>query len=118
MAYLSIPKQKPPKSGGLVSIADSYFGGGVVPVVLLPVSVVVLFLCFLLWCFLVLVVVVLWSPDVVCPEDAVLPLDPLWPAELSCATLNEAVRASANAIVNSFFTLFLSSWGLSRDKTE
>ena len=53
-----------------------------------------------------------------CPDDAELPLVPLWSAEpLACAKLNEAVSASANAIVNSFFTLFLSSEVI-RDKTE
>lgn len=92
----------------------AYFGLEVpvpVPVLLEPLSVVVVLFLWCLWCFLVvLVVVVLWSPLVVCPDDAVLPLVPLWSDEpLDWAKLSEAVSASAKASVNNFFTLFFSS---------
>lgn len=41
-------KQRPPKSGGFVSIADNYFGLELLaPLLLLELVSVVLFLCFL-----------------------------------------------------------------------
>ena len=55
----------------------------------------------------VVVVVVLWSV-LVCPE-AVVPLLPLDP--LACAKLMELIRARANVMLRSFFTVFFSSWG-------
>jgi len=116
------PKTKASQfSGGFVfHWQTAYFGLELpVPVVLVPLLVEPVLFLWCRRCFLVVVVlVVLWSPVLACPEDAELPLVPLWSAEpLACAKLNEAVSSSANAIVNSFFTLFLSSEVI-RDKTE